>query len=204
MDRGGLIINELDGPLYVSQRQRTSSETLLMLVSPYRNTVYAPFQGLRAETLPLNVPPQRYKTFGRDVDVCVGLDTMDQPCVASKQAVPRYTSTVSKTLMTPGCRSVRSFFRAFFARGSWYLLAVMSKEKMLQFEPSSCEPLSAPLLFGLSAGGTPVCVPASCHCAGSRSTGRRRRCRRRSTGRQGPWRSQMRRRISGNPWRQGT
>lgn len=33
---------------------------------------------------------------------------------------------------------VRSFFSAFFASGSRDLLAVMSKEKMLQFEPSSC------------------------------------------------------------------
>lgn len=47
------------------------------------------------------------------------------------------TSTASRTLITPGCRSVRSFFRAFLARGSWDRFAVMSKEKMLQLEPSS-------------------------------------------------------------------
>lgn len=40
--------------------------------------------------------------------------------------------------MTPGCRSVRSFLRAFLARGSADRLAGMSKEKMLQSEPSSC------------------------------------------------------------------
>lgn len=47
------------------------------------------------------------------------------------------TSTVSSTLITPGCRKVRSFFRAFFARGNRARLAVMSKENMLQFDPSS-------------------------------------------------------------------
>lgn len=47
------------------------------------------------------------------------------------------TSTVSSTLITPGCRKVRSFLRAFLARGSRDLLAVISKENMLQFEPSS-------------------------------------------------------------------
>lgn len=47
------------------------------------------------------------------------------------------TSTVSKTLMTPGCRSVRSFFKEFLASGSRALLAGISKEKMLQLEPSS-------------------------------------------------------------------
>ena len=41
--------------------------------------------------------------------------------------------------MTPGCRRVRSFLRAFLASGrrDLLLLAVMSKEKMLQLEPSS-------------------------------------------------------------------
>lgn len=45
---------------------------------------------------------------------------------------------MSKTLITPGWRNVRSFFSAFFASGSRDLFAVMSKEKMLQFDPSSC------------------------------------------------------------------
>lgn len=48
-----------------------------------------------------------------------------------------YTSTVSNTFITPGCRIVRSFFSAFLARGRRPLLAVISKEKMLQFDPSS-------------------------------------------------------------------
>lgn len=39
--------------------------------------------------------------------------------------------------MTPGWRIVRNFLSAFFARGSRPLLAGMSNEKMLQFEPSS-------------------------------------------------------------------
>lgn len=41
--------------------------------------------------------------------------------------------------MTPGCRRVLIFLRAFLARGSRDLLAAMSKEKTLQLEPSSCE-----------------------------------------------------------------
>lgn len=54
------------------------------------------------------------------------------------EAVPgSHTSTVSSTLMTPGCRSVLSFFKAFLARGRRDLLAAMSNVKMLQSEPSS-------------------------------------------------------------------
>lgn len=52
------------------------------------------------------------------------------------------TSTVSKTLITPGCRRVRSLRRAFRARGRRDLFAVMSKEKTLHFEPSSCHSIS--------------------------------------------------------------
>lgn len=47
------------------------------------------------------------------------------------------TSTVSKTLITPGCLRVRSFRTAFFASGRRDLLATASNEKMLQAEPSS-------------------------------------------------------------------
>lgn len=39
--------------------------------------------------------------------------------------------------MTPGCRNVRSFLRAFRASGRRTLSAVTSKEKMLQADPSS-------------------------------------------------------------------
>ena len=46
-------------------------------------------------------------------------------------------STVSRTLITPGCRNVRSFLTAFRASGRRDLLAVTSKEKILQFDPSS-------------------------------------------------------------------
>ena len=47
------------------------------------------------------------------------------------------TSTVSSTLMIPGCLNVFNFLTAFFASGSLDLLAVISKVSMLQFEPSS-------------------------------------------------------------------
>jgi hypothetical protein len=53
------------------------------------------------------------------------------------------TSTVSKTLITPGCLKVRSFLAAFRARGRRDLLALMSNENMLQLEPSSCRLQSA-------------------------------------------------------------
>lgn len=49
------------------------------------------------------------------------------------------TSTVSNTFITPGCLIVRSFLTAFRASGRADRLAVMSKEKMLQSDPSSCE-----------------------------------------------------------------
>lgn len=47
------------------------------------------------------------------------------------------TSTVSSTLITPGCRNVRSFLTAFLAKGNRDLFAVTSKENILQLEPSS-------------------------------------------------------------------
>lgn len=48
------------------------------------------------------------------------------------------TSTASSIFITPGCRSVRSFLRAFLASGNRDLvLGLISKEKMLQLEPSS-------------------------------------------------------------------
>lgn len=52
------------------------------------------------------------------------------------------TSTVSKTLITPGCRSVRNLRRALRARGRRDLFAYMSKENTLHFEPSSCHRIS--------------------------------------------------------------
>jgi hypothetical protein len=51
----------------------------------------------------------------------------------------KHTSMVSITLIMPGCRSVLSFFTAFLARGRRDLFALMSMEKILQFEPSSYE-----------------------------------------------------------------
>lgn len=97
---------------------------------------------------------------------------------------------------------MRSFFSAFFASGSRDLLAVMSKEKMLQFEPSSCGACQD--LVRLAKGLSTWCIHAWCHCAGSIWTGRHRRRRRKSMGTQDPWRLQMRRRTLGNPWRQCT
>ena len=46
-------------------------------------------------------------------------------------------STLSKTLITPGCRKVRSFLTAFRASVRRDLFAITSKEKILQLEPSS-------------------------------------------------------------------
>ena len=60
------------------------------------------------------------------------------------------TSTVSSTLITPGCRNVRSFLSAFRARGRRALLAFMSNENILQFEPSS---YSSSVITSTSAGG---------------------------------------------------
>ena len=54
---------------------------------------------------------------------------------------PIRTSTVSRTLITPGWRRVRSFLTAFLASGSRALFAVTSKENILQFEPSSYQML---------------------------------------------------------------
>jgi hypothetical protein len=73
-----------------------------------------------------------------DVSVCT--------CVRKKSCswIPeRPTSAVSRTLITPGWRKVRSFFRAFRARGSRDLLAPISKENILQLDPSSCSRLLA-------------------------------------------------------------
>lgn len=44
--------------------------------------------------------------------------------------------------MTPGCRNVLNFFVAFLARGKRDLLALISKVKTQQTEPSSYESLA--------------------------------------------------------------
>lgn len=49
----------------------------------------------------------------------------------------RFTSTVSNTLIMPGCLRVLSLRTAFLAKGNRDLLAAMSKLKILQFEVSS-------------------------------------------------------------------
>lgn len=48
-----------------------------------------------------------------------------------------FTSTVSYTLITPGCLNVRSFRTAFRASGKRGLFARESKVNMLHLEPSS-------------------------------------------------------------------
>lgn len=49
------------------------SVTIIKPVSPYRNTVYTPFQRLGAHTLSLDMPSQGYQTFGRDINIGIGL-----------------------------------------------------------------------------------------------------------------------------------
>lgn len=181
-----------------------SSCNIPTLVRPYRNTIYSPFQRLGAEALPLYVPSQRHETFSRDIDIGIGLGTVISYGSPLVEVVAKDTSTVSNTLMTPGCRSVRSFFSAFFARDSCDLWAVMSKENMLQFDPSSCGPSQSIVRLPRERNMYVRCVLSSCRCRGSRSTGQHRRCLRKNMGRQDPWRLQMRRLISGNPWREGT
>lgn len=89
------------------------------------------------------MPAQRHEALGRDVDVRIGLEEKTVSgrfilCSDYARIMQVRTSTVSRTLITPGCRRVRSFFRAFLARGRVDLFAAMSKEKMLQLLPSSC------------------------------------------------------------------
>jgi hypothetical protein len=84
------------------------------------------------------MPSQRDNALGRNVDICFCLWCSVRTVQALRDSEGRLTSTVSSSLTTPGYRSVRSFLRAFLARGSRALLAVMSKEKILQLEPSSC------------------------------------------------------------------
>lgn len=86
------------------------------------------------------MPSQRHKAFCGDIDIRLGLDPVPSASWSTRLAALSITSTVSSTLITPGCRKVRSFLRAFFARGKRARLAVMSKEKMLQLDPSSCHP----------------------------------------------------------------
>lgn len=67
----------------------------------------------------------------------VSVWSLDSQLQCAFVVVASHTSTVSSTLMTPGCRNVRSFLSAFFARGSRLFFAVLSNENMLQLEPSS-------------------------------------------------------------------
>jgi hypothetical protein len=75
-----------------------------------------------------------------NIDVCVCL-----PWACGKRGSTRMmdrsnatTSTVSKTLIMPGCRRVRNLRKAFFASGRRDLAVVTSNEKMLHGDESSC------------------------------------------------------------------
>lgn len=141
----GLVIDELDRPL--RNRQPWCQDNFVCIPS-YRDSVYAPLQRLGTQALSFDMPSQRHQTLGRNVYVCVGLPLEASVAIRVAWAVSSSTSTVSSTLITPGCRSVRSFLRAFLARGRRERLVVMSKEKMLQFDPSSWDG------YQLSAGVT--------------------------------------------------
>ena len=82
--------------------------------------------------------------------------------------------------MTPGCRSVRSFLRAFLARGSADRLVEMSKEKMLQSEPSSYSRNVSKTIFAACRAQVVVVdedLRVVCRCKVSRWRGRGRLCR---------------------------
>ena len=51
---------------------------------------------------------------------------------------------MSSTFIIPGCRSVRNLRSAFLAKGRRDRFALISKEKMLHFELSSCMALASP------------------------------------------------------------
>lgn len=49
----------------------------------YGNSAYAPLQSLRAQALSFDVPPQRHQTLGRNVDICIGLESIESAVVLS-------------------------------------------------------------------------------------------------------------------------
>lgn len=83
------------------------------------------------------MPPQWHHALGGDIYVGFGLVSAQLNVLVRAEEGALYTSTVSNTFMTPGWRMVRIFFSAFLARGRRPLLAVISKEKILQLELSS-------------------------------------------------------------------
>lgn len=131
MDRGGIGIDEFDGALRMSVDVRSTWAKVA-----YSNAVKSPFYRFGAKALSFDMPAQGDDALGCDVDVRFGLPRVSMCHPRTSNMFP-LTSTVSRTLMTPGWRRVRDFLRAFLARGSLDLLAVMSKEKMLQGELSS-------------------------------------------------------------------
>jgi hypothetical protein len=165
-----------------------------LLQETHRNAVEAPFRRLGTQALSLDVPPQRHHALRRDVDVRIRLFSNMSASAGSPTIGGRRTSAVSNTLMTPGCRSVRSFFRAFLARGRADRLAETSKEKMLQFEPSSCgaKGQPGPRKHSDRNSVTRGAILVGCRCTRSRWKGRGRPCRRRCRGTAGPWPSPRR------------
>lgn len=120
------------------------------------NAKQTPFQCLCAHALALDMPFERGYSLCSNINECFRLLA---PLESIWQTFPLlHTSTVSSTFITPGCLSVRSFLTAFRARGSRDLLALMSKEKMLQLEPSSYS-TSQPA-YAMRLGGSPYTLLA--------------------------------------------
>jgi hypothetical protein len=123
------MVDKLDGFLF----------SLRHVVKPgnsYRHAVESPFDRLWRKTLSSHMPREWCQTFSCNVDIGIRLTAL----VWLHGRSP--TSTVSKTLITPGCRRVRSFRSAFFASCNLDFPALTSKEKTLHFEPSSLSRLA--------------------------------------------------------------
>ena len=97
----------------------------------------SPLNCFRWQTFSLNMPSQRGYALRCNIDVCICLKYSLVSYVSILVVGEIMTSTVSKTFITPGCRNVRSLRNAFLARGRRDLLATISKENTLHFEPSS-------------------------------------------------------------------
>ena len=137
----------------------------------YSYTVQAPFGRLFGDALAFHMPCQRRDTLGDDVYVVFRLYSnkfWNGPTIILQR-----TSIVSSTLMTPGCRKVLNFRRAFFARGCRPLLLTLSKVKTLQGFPSSyVQPVRIDNVCALRQNIELTRLVALCsvHMEGSRST----------------------------------
>jgi hypothetical protein len=106
----------------------------------YRHSIQPPLGRLLAQAPPLHRPAQWHDSFGDNIKIVLRLSSRELLHMISCQTgVPgaKYTSIVSRTLITPGCRNVLDLRTAFFARGRRDLFALMSNAKTLQAEPSS-------------------------------------------------------------------